>query len=146
MKALSLQPSQPVSFNLLDSVFYDLDQQIVSGVVILPPFSSTVLIFDSALITNIAQPEIIVNANPSLFIYPSLTTALNGINIRLLHKGSKSGHLTIINSQGKMILRHAIQQPFDMMHLDLPSGLLPGIYILMFDDKLIHLQGKFIIQ
>lgn len=138
--------SQPVSFNLLDSVFYDLDQQIVSGAVILPPFSSTVLIFDSALITNIAQPEISLNAKPSLFIYPSLTTALNGVNIRLLHKGGKSGHLTIINSQGKMILRHAVQQPFDMMHLDLPSGLLPGIYILMFDDKLIHLQGKFIIQ
>lgn len=63
--------AEEVAFDLGDSVFFNLDQNEVTGVFTLPPYSSAILIFDSSMITFVA--ETVLRDTVRLFPNPART-------------------------------------------------------------------------
>jgi parallel beta-helix repeat protein len=56
---LFLNPSsQAITIDLQDSVFFDLDQHLISGQLSLGPYSSAVLLFDSSLINTVTAIDL----------------------------------------------------------------------------------------
>lgn len=136
---------QTVNYQLLDSVFFNLNQEAVTNQLTLPPFSSAILVFDSSMITMTQNSKTQFKEKPSLLIFPSITTSQQGMTIRHNLATPAQFTLRITDNQGRLVYQQYVDQPFMTKHITLPAGMMRGMYLLMLDNTQHHLQGKFIL-
>ncbi|MGB3074999.1 MAG: right-handed parallel beta-helix repeat-containing protein [Chitinophagales bacterium] len=135
-----------IVYDLSDSVFYDLDQNTVAGQLLVPPYSSTILIFDSSLITTSHEPVAPSPNHSTLFIYPSLTTVNDGINIACDNLSDQNCVISITDLQGRQVFTKIFQKPLQLNHIQLPATLLPGAYFATMVAGKYNATGKFILK
>ncbi|MEO6168453.1 MAG: right-handed parallel beta-helix repeat-containing protein [Chitinophagales bacterium] len=138
--------SSPATYDLLDSIFYDLDQNVVSGQLTLAPYSSAVLVFDSSLITIADEPSQQTPAATILHVYPSITTVSAGINVVYNNQFADICTIEIYDGQGRLVFKNISGESFQSLHITLPSSLASGIYFITLHNKNHNLKSKFIIR
>ena len=132
-------------FNLGDSIFYNLDQEVVTGTVTVPAWSSVILLFDSALITHDAGPGPPAATSSTLFIFPSLTS--RGSVIHAFSHALFGGmtDVELMDLQGKLILKVPVAQPVESISIRLPENILPGIYFIIIRQSHAIFTGKLVV-
>lgn len=115
------------TINLQDSIFFDLDQQVITQQIILAPYSSAVLVFDSALISSDQQfPETLFKTQ----LFPNPTAAGNTLHISNVIKSEARGHLKLFNLTGELIDEGFIYPYTSDINYKLPKNIPAGIYVL----------------
>ncbi len=120
--------SSPTSFSLNDSIYRDLDENIVSGSIHLQPYSSTVLVYDSLLTENVpamnTQNEIIVFPNPASLKDKRLVIKFSkGIN--------NSFQILMKDIYGRQVVpTKNITAGETQFNLQIPNNIASGIYII----------------
>lgn len=130
------------SINLQDSIFFDLDQNIVTQQIILPPYSSSVLIFDSALITSQQQFS---EARKNMYLFPNPITAGSTLHVSNGNEPGIQGHLELIDLTGKLIDHHFIEPYTIDIHYKLPNNIPAGIYFLKISSGKNIFSGKIVV-
>ncbi|MCS6990322.1 MAG: right-handed parallel beta-helix repeat-containing protein [Chitinophagales bacterium] len=120
----------PLSFDLADTVFYDLDQQPVTQTLTLPPFSAQVLIFDSSLINS--QNDF--SSSVSWQIWPNPVPSGNPIWLSR-PDNNLDAEVSFVNIVGAVIWRAHWPKGTNAVHLTLPSNLSPGCFLVRIQEK-----------
>lgn len=137
--------ASPQSFNLADSVFYDLDQQMFTGTITVPAFTSTILIFDSALITHDDGTVQALSSLPTLQIYPSITPAGSTVHIfNDVHAG-ESAVLLLTDLHGRSIMQTPVSRSTSPVFFKLPDELSPGMYFITLQQPYSRLTGRIVV-
>lgn len=144
---LFLNPAEePKVFDLLDSVFYDLDQNVVTGSLTVSPYSSRILVYDSALITHVETVLHHQEETPAIHIYPSLAPAGETIRITGNVTWKAGSTITILNARGMPVLVKKTATNWQTQTLQLPATVNAGIYIVMVQEKTLLLTQKIIVR
>ncbi len=114
-----------VSFDLGDSLFFNPEQNPVSGSFSLLPYSSAVLIFDSALITTAHMPE----AYSLLRLFPNPARRGSQVMIELKSDTRETAEVRLLNMFGVVTTVIEVQQTGRVISFQLPSSISPGVYL-----------------
>ena len=125
---LFMNPSDHDStLNFGDTTFFNLNQEIITQQIVLGPYSSAVLIFDSTLI--LAEPEIAISSH-DLSYFPNPIKAGDQLNIMPAPGNSSQLHFSLYDMSGRLADEITQQGNRSTVQYRLPSSLAPGIYIL----------------
>lgn len=136
------QSALDTTINLQDSIFFDLDQNIITQQIILPPYSSTVLIFDSALISS---GPTFHESSINIQIYPNPIVAGNTVHISNGIVSGIHGYLQLIDLSGKMIDENTIDPYNRDISYKLPLNIAAGIYFLNVFTSINLFRGKIVV-
>jgi len=129
------------TFDLGDSIFYDLDQHQVEGAFALPPYSSAVLIFDSSLILSVDEPT----PAQLLKIFPNPVT--RGTTIKVYSpQASNDNDISILDIEGEQLFSQIISGPMQIFTAKIPSSLSEGTYFITIKNKEGFWSGKIVVQ
>ncbi len=130
----------PEVIDLGDSIFYNLDQQLVTGKWVLQPFQSVVLVFDSALIKSVRS----FTASPYYRVWPNPARQGDQVTADLPCTLQKEITLSVINSLGMRILTRRL--PITGGKVQFFLDLTPGYYLLLCEDCMVPCIGKLVVQ
>lgn len=134
------QTDSSVTFDLGDSMFFSLDQLPITGSLVLAPYSSAVLIFDSSMISSVREHII-----PQLLrIFPNPVIEGGTITL-LLSQASNDCEISICNLQGKRIFDEIVSSPHRDFQLKIPSFISPGTYFISYRNKYGVWSGKIVV-
>jgi parallel beta-helix repeat protein len=123
---LFLNPTpEEVNVDLGDSLFYNPDQNPVSGSFSLLPYSSAVLIFDSALITMAYAPE----EQALLRLFPNPVVRGTQVNVGWNAGVRSAAEVRLLNMLGEVTVIEKAQQTGQVISFSLPSSVSPGVYL-----------------
>lgn len=114
-----------VSFDLGDSLFFHPEQNPVSGSFSLLPYSSAVLIFDSALITTAYVPE----EHSPFRLFPNPARRGSQVIIELKTDTRETAKVRLLNMFGVATTIVEVLQTGPVISFQLPSSLSPGVYL-----------------
>jgi hypothetical protein len=114
-----------VSFDLGDSLFFNPEQNPVSGSFALLPYSSEVLIFDSALITTAHAPE----EHSMLRLFPNPAHCGSQVIVELKSDTRETAEVRLLNMFGMATAVSEVRQTGGVISFQLPSFISPGVYL-----------------
>jgi hypothetical protein len=125
---LFMNPSDHDStFNFGDTVFFNLDQEMMTQQIVLGPYSSAVLVFDSTMI--LSEPEIDLY-NKGLLYFPNPIKAGDQLNIVLPVENSNRVQLSLQDMSGRLVDETQQEDHGSTFQYRLEPFLPAGIYIL----------------
>lgn len=133
------------TFSLADSVFFNLDHNVVTGNLTLLPYSSTILIFDSSLIlSNEILPQTSSRNEP--FLFPSLTTSSGIEHLVFNDISSYDILLQLFSLEGTKVNEQSILKSGKQLSFSLPDNLTSGIYFLRINGNSKTYCRKIVVQ
>ncbi|HYV90889.1 MAG TPA: right-handed parallel beta-helix repeat-containing protein [Chitinophagales bacterium] len=129
------------TFDLGDSVFYNLDQVQVTGSITLQPYSSSILIFDSSLILS-ANNEAM---NQSMKIFPNPVSRGSTLNL-VLPQTNNEVQISISDLQGEKLLNQFFKTKSNSIGLEVPPFLSQGIYFITVKENNRLWSGKIVVM
>ncbi len=128
LSRLFLNPTNAsIQFDLGDSIFFDLDQNIVTGVISLAPYSSTVLIYDSSMILGTKELPAV---NSSITVYPNPVLRGSSVMFRIPEDADHDLHLTMLDASGRILFEHDLKSASSIFSTGIPQDISEGIYLL----------------
>jgi len=129
------------TFDLGDSIFFNLDQVPISGSFTLEPYSSAVLIFDSSMILSVHE-----HVMPHLLkIFPD--PVLRGSTITLLiPQVSGDCEISVCDLEGKRLFHKMVLAPGENFQIKIPSSISPGTYFISVRNKSGVWSGKIVVM
>jgi len=117
--------SSPLTFDLGDSIFYNLDHQIITSQLTVEPYSSQILIFDSSLILHSS----LLYAQSSISVFPNPVGRNQILNLRTSSATAAIIQIEMLNMQGAVVFRKKVV-PQNQIRFSIPSDISAGIYLL----------------
>lgn len=112
---------------LEDSIFFDLDQNIITQQLILPPYCSAVLIFDSSLISSDEQLPM---APSNITAFPNPAIAGSTIFLSLNREPGINYQITLRDAVGKLLDQKQLDNYNNATEYTLPKNIQGGLYFL----------------
>lgn len=130
-----------VTFNLGDSIFFNLDQVSISTSITLDPYSSAVLIFDSSMIMYVHENV----TSHSLKIFPNPVLRGGAINI-LIPQVSNDCEISICDLEGEKVFNKMVFAAKKNFEIRIPPFISTGAYFISAKNKYGVWSGKIVVQ
>jgi len=129
------------TFYLGDSIFYNLDQMQVSGSITLPPYSSSILIFDSSMILS-ANDEAM---NQLMQIFPNPVSRGSTLNL-FLPQINNEVQISISDLQGEKVFNQFLKTHSNSISVEIPPFISQGIYFITVKENKKLWSGKIVVM
>ncbi|MEO5674699.1 MAG: right-handed parallel beta-helix repeat-containing protein [Chitinophagales bacterium] len=134
------QTNSSLTFDLGDSIFFNLNQLPITATFTLGPYSAAVMIFDSSLILSV--DEYFIPQLPKIFPNPVLSGGILSLYIPQAGNGSE---ISICDLQGKRLFNKILPPSQKNFQIKIPSFLSAGTYYISVKNEYEFWSGKILV-
>ena len=120
------------SFDLGDTIFFDLNQNLVTQQLTLPPYSSTILIFDSSMILHQEEP---ITDQKNVSAFPNPIHPGNHLQINLNRAIDETIKLLLYDVRGQLLDEKTFSLFNSILNYKIPNHISDGVYFLRLAGK-----------